>query len=319
MYPAASGEPADMRLPPTLLLPALLALLLSAGCRRAEPPAPVSHCGQDFECLLQRAQECQPGSATVWQQFPVNGKQVRVLARYEVVGRVQGLCHVRRTQLEPPPPPPPVDAGQLEEEPYEPFQSLWKTLPPVPLFGPRRRELLPAQMQCLYPMDSVVGALWRAQHGLSTQAELDLCHEGDGSCERTPLPYLGHECVLDDCLLGRYTFACDLKEPGRKLTTHDCIGTRLSDENPGCVLLCKSRQPYLRCRGVDGPAPGDEPIYIHDPSLTARMPPEEQEATRALEAKLMRKREEYRRRVQQREAARKSAAGAEPAPEPRQD
>lgn len=260
----------------------------------------------DFDCLVQRAQECQPGTALLRQQFPAaEGGQVQVLARYEVVGLVQGQCHVRRTQVDPPPPPPPVpDAGQPGGEPYDEFDLkyeylayLWKTHPPVPVFGPRRREPLPAQMQCLYPRGSVAGALWRAQHGLSTQAELDLCYEGDGSCEEPRIPVLAPGCTLGNCLLGRWTFDCDVEQPGGRLIIHSCIGTRLSDENPGCALLCRSGRQQLSCRGAVAPAPGWEPIYLHPPDWTEQQPPEVRDAIRKQEAELTLARENYRKGI----------------------
>ncbi len=285
-----------MRRPRHLLLPGLLLSLLAlAHCRKPEPEKPAAvDCGEDFNCILERAPGCQPASALLRQQYTVEGKPLQVLARYEVVGRVRGRCHVRRTQIDPPPPPPTPDAG-AEEEPYEEYEYLWKKPVPVPIFGPRPREMLPPQMQCLYPEDRVMEALWRAQHDRSTQPELDPCYPGDGSCAQTPIPVLAPGCVLEDCLLGRWTFTCEsMNGSPRRTTIHSCEGTRLSDENPGCALLCKHGKHELSCRGPLGPAPGWEPIILMARDELARLPPEKQEELKKREAELIQKREDYR-------------------------
>lgn len=228
-----------------LLLLAAMSLSLS-GCRKAEAPA-VQDCGEDFGCLVLRAQGCKPARALLRQEYTIEGRPVRGLARYELVGRVRGQCHVRRTQLEPPP-----GTFSRPKETWKYKLRRYEDIPPTPKLRPG--ELPLPLMQCLYPESQVAGVLRRLQQGTSTQEDLDFCYPGEGGCDEVPTPVLGPGCVLDDCLLGRWTFVCEYMQ-GNKLAVHECIGTRLSDESPGCFLLCREGRHDLDCR-----KPGDLPL-----------------------------------------------------------
>lgn len=229
-------------LPLRLLLPALAVL---AGCRKSEPQQPqVVDCQEDFGCLIQRAERCQPGTALRREEYTVAGQRVQVLARYEVVGLVQlSLCHVRRSQLEPPLPPPPLDAGTEELLPGK--RSRNSRLPLLPKVRPGEVPLPLAQ--CLYPEKEVAQVLRRLQQGTPTQQDLDACYPGEGDCEQLRTPLLKPRCVLGDCLAGRWTFTCEYEQNGR-LQIEQCIGSRLSEENPHCFLSCKAGVFDLNCR-----------------------------------------------------------------------
>ncbi|PTL77562.1 hypothetical protein [Vitiosangium sp. GDMCC 1.1324] len=228
-----------------LFLIAVPWLLMLSHCRKSEPnvPPPVN-CGEDFGCLIRRAEHCEPASALIRQKLRKYPQTVDTLARYEVVGGVQMQCHVRRTQVEPPPPPP-LDAKAQKELMERRISQSFVGIPRTPKYIPG--ELPAPYMQCLYPHEQVAAVLKRVQQAASTQEDLDRCYPGNGGCENTPLPVLGIGCMLDECVLGRWSYSCDEELGNGKFIIHKCYGTRLSDENPHCPLLCKNGEHELDC------------------------------------------------------------------------
>jgi hypothetical protein len=198
-----------------LLLPALLLAL--AACNKSPlvdaSTLPPMDCKEDFGCFIARARTCSPASVVRREQLEISGAPVNTVTRHEVVGRVQGRCHLRRTRLEPPPP---------LEEPSPEQKALDERSPP--------------RLQCLYRAPQAAEAIQRLAEGRSTPDDLEPCYPGDGRCGRVPL--LAPPCALGDCLLGRWTYTCETRD-GR--TIHSCEGTRLSDASPqgvSCASWC---------------------------------------------------------------------------------
>jgi hypothetical protein len=205
----------------------LLSLLALAGCRcdYVKVEAPPANCQEDLDCFIERARTCTQASLT--HRSPSGDAGTPTVMRYELVGRVRGRCHLRRTQLEPALSP---IAETLEETQHRYYQP-----------NPAKRH--PELLQCLYSEEQAVEALQHLRQGGLTPADLELCYPGDGSCGKVPL--LAPGCVLGDCLLGRWTFTCEDKY-GKNIQR--CEGTRLSDARIYCFSVCKDGKEVLDCR-----------------------------------------------------------------------
>ncbi|MFY0583594.1 hypothetical protein ACN28S_63190 [Cystobacter fuscus] len=169
---------------------------------------------------------CAPASVLRREQVEVSGSLVHTVTRHEVVGRVQGRCHLRRTRTEPPPPP-------IREQ-KDPFA--WDAEPQAE-DSPEQKvldERSPPRLQCLYRDAQTTEVMQRLAEGLPTPEDLEPCYPGDGRCG--PVPLLVPGCVLGDCLLGRWTYTCESRG-GREI--FQCEGTRLSDTSPPEVV-CSS-------------------------------------------------------------------------------
>ncbi|WP_146209716.1 hypothetical protein [Vitiosangium sp. GDMCC 1.1324] len=219
---------------PHLRVRALLSALLLAqiACNKSSPQdastLPSVDCKEDFGCFIARARTCSPASVLRREQLVVSGATVRTVIRHEVVGRVQGRCHLRRTRLEPPPPPirEQKDPFAPDAEPLEEPSPEQKTLD----------ERSPPRLQCLYPDTQAAEAMQRLAEGRATPEDLEPCYPGDGRCGQVPL--LAPPCALGDCLLGRWTYTCETRD-GKNIYT--CEGTRLSDASPpgvSCASWC---------------------------------------------------------------------------------
>lgn len=231
------------------LCPALL-LALTACNKPAPQTQPPVDCKEDFDCFIARASTCSPASVLQREQFEIMGATVRTVTRHEVVGRVRGRCHLRRTRIEPPPPP-----IKERKDPFAPDAE------PLEEPSPEEKALderSPPRLQCLYFDSQVAEVMQRLAQGKATPEDLEPCYPGDGRCG--PVPLLAVGCVLDDCLLGRWTYTCETRN-GRNL--YQCEGTRLSDASPpdaGCMSWCEAdgrekldcRKPRQTRRATDG-------------------------------------------------------------------
>jgi hypothetical protein len=236
------------RSPFQTFLPFLL-LALAACTRSASQDASPVDCQEDFDCFVARARTCAPASVLRREQFDILGGAVRVVSRHEVVGRVRGRCHVRRTRIEPPPPPiherkdPFAPDAQPPEEPSPEEKALDVRGPP--------------RSQCLFSDSQTAEAMQRLAQGRSTPEDLESCYPGDGRCG--PAPLLAFHCALGGCLLGRWTYSCEPLD-GRNI--YACEGTRRSDASPpdaGCASWCEADgREQLDCReprATDGGTP----------------------------------------------------------------
>ncbi|WP_434385867.1 hypothetical protein [Melittangium boletus] len=221
----------------------LLLLLIGSGCKQtpARDPStlPLQDCLEDRACFLARSEVCAPATVLVREQVTVAGARVRTVTRHEVVGRVQGRCHLRLTRVEPPPLPihEDVDPFMPGVEPVEPPTAEQQALD----------ARSPSRLQCLYALEQSSGALRRRLDGQPTPEDLEPCYPGDGRCGRVPL--LSPPCALGDCLLGRWTYSCEARG-GRDIFA--CEGTRGSDASPrdaGCASWCGADgREQLDCR-----------------------------------------------------------------------
>ncbi|WP_155893769.1 hypothetical protein [Cystobacter fuscus] len=91
----------------------------------------------------------------------------------------------------------------------------------------------PPRLQCLYGYEQAAGVMRRLQQGRPLPEDLTPCQPGDGRCGRLPLLYYG--CVLGDCLLGRWTYTCELR--GQRTITQ-CEGVRRPDADIGYAMWC---------------------------------------------------------------------------------
>jgi hypothetical protein len=215
---------------PRALLVPLLALVALVGCSRSssEPTAsaPVD-CGEDLGCFIARTPTCAPTSVLHSEQHALTGLTVRTTFRHELVGRVQGRCHLRRTRL------------SLDVQPGSPEERVQQVLADL---GPRAQPL----MQCLYTETQAAEVMRHLQRGALTSGDLEPCYPGDGGCGEVPL--LAPSCVLGECLLGRWTFTCEANA-GRDI--YRCEGSRLSDVSRGCWSRCNAHgQEEVECRPV---------------------------------------------------------------------
>lgn len=220
-----------MTSPRIRFVPWALLLALSA-CNKASSrdasPQSSMDCKEDLECFIARARTCAPASVLRQEQVEISGTLVHTVTRHEVVGRVQGRCHLRRTRLEPPAPPihEPKDPYAPDAEPEEEPSAEQKALD----------ERIPPRLQCLYRGAQATEALQRLAQGQSTPEDLEPCYPGDGRCG--PVPLLSPPCALGPCLLGRWTYSCESSH-GREI--YACEGTRLSDASPPgahCASWC---------------------------------------------------------------------------------
>src|SRR5688572_22738889 len=80
-------------------------VLLLAGCKKSHPVPSQVDCKEDLDCYIARARECLPTSVVHQGLYPLDwsapDNAVLMTVQYEVKGRVQGRCHVLRTQLQP--------------------------------------------------------------------------------------------------------------------------------------------------------------------------------------------------------------------------
>ncbi|ATB30324.1 hypothetical protein [Melittangium boletus] len=218
-------------------------LLFLSACKKSPPRDPSTlppvDCTDNLDCFMARARVCAPASILHREQVEVSGASVHTVTRHEVVGRVQGRCHLRLTRVEPPPPPirevkdPFLPDAEPVEEPSAEQMALDERSPP--------------RRQCLYHEDQLTEAVRRLSDGLPTPEDLEPCYPGDGRCG--PVPLLSPPCALGDCLLGRWTYSCEARG-GREI--YACEGTRLSDASPpdaGCASWCGADgREQLDCR-----------------------------------------------------------------------
>lgn len=232
-----------------LLLVALF-LILSA-CSKSpsqESLAPsFMDCKEDVDCFVARASTCAPSSVLLRRQVEIAGSPVRTAMRYEVVGKVQGRCHLRHTRVEPPPTPirelrDPFAADAIPQDEDPPAQKVLD-------------ERIPPRLQCLYLGAQAAEAMRGFAEGRPTSDDLEPCYPGDGRCG--PVPLLVPGCALGDCLLGRWTYTCESRG-GRDI--FQCEGTRLSD-TPSPDKVCSSwcgpdGREQVKCRQRK---PGERP------------------------------------------------------------
>ncbi len=218
----------------------LLATVALTACRKPTPDASPLDCGEDLGCAIARASQCLPATVLHRERAAMGARiATPTVIRYEVVGRVRGRCHVRRTQVEPAWTMPEI-GPRPAEDPY----GDWARLRDNP-YSNALGSVAPV-MQCLYSDARAAEALSHLREGGFTLADWEPCYPGPGTCGRMPLVSL--HCAVKECLLGRWIFVCT---EGGGRNPRVCEGTRLSDNSePGrdCSSGCdESGKEWLDC------------------------------------------------------------------------
>jgi hypothetical protein len=225
---------------PRRLAALLLSLMALASCSRSSSESGSSSpvdCREDLDCFIARASACLPTAVVHHERHTPQGLTIRITTRHELIGRVQGRCHLRRTQLSLDVQAAPT-GGSEQSDNLQPSEELVQQA--LANLGPRGQSL----MQCLYTETQTAEVMRRLQQGLAAPSDLEPCYPGDGSCGEVPL--LAPGCVLGECLLGRWTFTC---EANRGRDIYRCEGSRLSDVGRGCWSRCnKEGREEVECR-----------------------------------------------------------------------
>lgn len=196
-----------------------LALVSSTllSCARDGPMAP---CVDDLPCYLERIRQCHPAALTLNGSIDIGGTRVTAHLRSTVIGQLDARCQVVVDWLDAGPPPSVAGTGQFART-----------------------------MQCLWSPDQGAEMMRKMVKGEATSADFEPCFPA-GECG--PVPLLATGCVLGKCLLGRWTYTCELNgAEGRPGHTVQCEGTRLSDGSPfdaGCASYCEGGHELLDCR-----------------------------------------------------------------------
>lgn len=206
----------DCRQATTIAAAALFAVLALSCTKRAPKPP----CLDDLECYAERVRTCEPATVTVSGPIDVDGIPVKARVRSTVIEARGSWCHITLEWLEGEQPSTAVAAGRLARK-----------------------------MQCLYPPEEGAAVVRKIAGGQAKLADLEPCYP-DGECG--PIPLLSVGCVLEKCVLGRWTYTCELGgEDGRAKDVVQCRGTRLSDHSPpdaGCASYCEGGPELLDCR-----------------------------------------------------------------------
>lgn len=196
----------------------VIVALIAVGvlsCKSEKKP-----CVDDLECYTERIQRCDPATMTLSARVDVGGTSVRARIRTTVIGQRGSRCHVSLEWLEGEQPSPAVTAGRLAPT-----------------------------MQCLFQPAEGADVARKLAAGQATLNDLEPCYP-NGECG--PIPLLSVGCVLEKCVLGRWTYSCEVGgRHGKPGDIVQCQGARLSDHAPpdaGCASYCEGGPELLDCR-----------------------------------------------------------------------